>query len=207
MPAVYILINEAMPGYTKIGWTDQRVEERMRQLDTTGIPLPFECYFAVEVDAAQAIERDLHEAFADRRVRKNREWFEIDPERVAAALKPVLRLGGRDITPRDDVVETEEDSRALQHAREKRANFNFEMVKIPPGSVLTFTQKENENAIVVDNKKIRFRNQETSLSRAALVLLQEMGYGWTQVQGPRYWEFEGETLSERRRRMEAGDTD
>lgn len=37
---VYVLINEAMPGYVKIGLTSGSLEERIRSLDTTGVPLP-----------------------------------------------------------------------------------------------------------------------------------------------------------------------
>ena len=33
---IYILINEAMPGYTKIDKTTSPVEQRMRELDSTG---------------------------------------------------------------------------------------------------------------------------------------------------------------------------
>ena len=35
---VYILINEAMPGYTKIGKTLSTVKQRMKDLDSTGVP-------------------------------------------------------------------------------------------------------------------------------------------------------------------------
>ena len=50
MKTVYILINEAMPGIIKIGWTDKTVEERMKELDRTATPLPFTCYYAKRVD-------------------------------------------------------------------------------------------------------------------------------------------------------------
>jgi hypothetical protein len=36
---IYILINEGMPGYTKVGKTSTSVEQRMKELDTTGVPL------------------------------------------------------------------------------------------------------------------------------------------------------------------------
>ena len=38
---VYILTNEAMPGYVKIGRTDGDLAGRVRQLNSTGVPLPF----------------------------------------------------------------------------------------------------------------------------------------------------------------------
>ena len=44
---VYALTNPAMPGIVKIGMTDKNdVKERMRDLYTTGVPLPFECVIA-----------------------------------------------------------------------------------------------------------------------------------------------------------------
>ena len=46
---VYILINDAMPGLVKIGLTGTSLEQRIRELDTTSVPLPFKCYYAAEV--------------------------------------------------------------------------------------------------------------------------------------------------------------
>ena len=53
---VYILTNQSMPDTIKIGITDN-LERRMRELDNTSTPLPFECYYAVEVQDAKAIEK------------------------------------------------------------------------------------------------------------------------------------------------------
>lgn len=47
---IYILTNEAMPGMVKVGLTNDSVEARITHLSSsTGVPLPFECYFAAEV--------------------------------------------------------------------------------------------------------------------------------------------------------------
>jgi hypothetical protein len=46
---IYVLLNQAMPGLIKIGRTAENIETRMRQLDTSGVPLPFECFYAAEV--------------------------------------------------------------------------------------------------------------------------------------------------------------
>ena len=93
---IYILINASMPNYVKIGKTVQRVEERMKSLDSTGVPLPFECFYAARVEDIDFVERQLHDAFGDQRVRKNREFFEIDPARVAAALRLLSRACAND---------------------------------------------------------------------------------------------------------------
>ena len=52
MPAiVYVLSNPAMPGLVKIGRTSRdRLQSRMDELHGTGVPLPFCCECAVEVE-------------------------------------------------------------------------------------------------------------------------------------------------------------
>lgn len=47
---VYVLSNEAMPGLVKIGRTNRDdLEVRLRELYTTGVPLPFKCEYACKV--------------------------------------------------------------------------------------------------------------------------------------------------------------
>jgi hypothetical protein len=43
---VYILTNLAIPGLAKIGQTTNEVTNRLNELNTTGVPLPFDCFFA-----------------------------------------------------------------------------------------------------------------------------------------------------------------
>lgn len=197
---IYILTNEAMPGYVKVGRTDRDLEVRMREFDVTPIPLPFECFFAARVRKEKRVEVLLHEAFADHRVRSNREFFEVAPERVAAALRIAEML--EDVTPRGDVVESEEDRAALYEAKRRRAVFNFRMVDVPDGAVLTFSRDKTRTCRVVDSRNVEFSGETMSLSESARRIFSEIGYNWKAVQGPLYWEYEGETLEERRRRIE-----
>lgn len=63
---IYVLINEAMPGLVKIGWTSGGVESRISQLSGgSGVPLPFECHFAAEVKDARILEKTLHQLFSE----------------------------------------------------------------------------------------------------------------------------------------------
>jgi len=147
---VYVLTNPAMPGYTKIGKTSNGLKSRMHQLDSTGVPLPFECFYAAVVKDSSFVEKQLHEAFLDQRVRSNREFFEISPERVRAALKLVEI---EDATP-DDTSQTAEDQVALDKARTRRTNFNFTMVGIPSGSTLEYVRDSSVTAKVIDDKNM-----------------------------------------------------
>jgi hypothetical protein len=196
---VYILINEAMPGFIKIGKTTTSVEQRMRELDTTGLPLPFECFYAARVANMDFVERKQHDAFSDNRVRTRREFFRVDPERCQSALEIA---NGVDVTPREDVVEDADDLAALNKARERRGSFNFKMVEVPIGAELTFVRDPEVKCRVMDSKKVEFEGGVTSLSAAALTAIHRMGYTWKTLAGPDYWEYEGETLTERRLRME-----
>ena len=86
MPVVYILTNESMPDLVKIGITDN-LERRIRELDNTSTPLPFECFYAVEVENASAIEKKIHEGLDDKRIRQNREFFETSAEQAKSILE------------------------------------------------------------------------------------------------------------------------
>ena len=198
---VYVLINEAMPGYTKVGRTSN-LEQRIRSLDNTSMPLPFECIYAARVRDSIFVERHLHDAFDDHRVRANREFFEVAPERVVSALQLAVI---EDITPQQNFLETKEDQVALDKAKERRGAFNFAMVDIPMGSILTFSRDPEITCTVLDKKNIEFEGEKTSLSSSALTIFHRIGYEWKAVAGTDYWQFDGETLTERRNRMEEGE--
>ena len=185
-----------MPGYVKIGKTTTSLEQRIRELSSsTSIPLPFTCFYACIVSDCDFVEKQLHNAFWDNRVNPRREFFQIDPERVVAALKLATI---QEITIWKDIVDSKEDQIALDSIREKLSVFNFEMVKIPIGSELEFSRDQNLRARVISNRWIEFEWVETSLSEAARKIL---GYS-RKPQGTQFWMYEWETLSERRERFE-----
>ena len=62
MSTVYVLTNDSMPGFVKIGRTSGSIEKRMRDLYKTGVPIPFNCFYAVNVKDSDFVERKIHEA-------------------------------------------------------------------------------------------------------------------------------------------------
>ncbi|MDB2313588.1 GIY-YIG nuclease family protein [Luminiphilus sp.] len=193
MAIVYVLSNPAFDRYVKVGRTVD-LEQRLRQLDNTSVPLPFRCEFAVEVADEVEAERLVHQAFADVRVRSSREFFEIEPQRVIAALK---LTGGKDVTPKEDVAEDAEGIEALERTVAKRRSYSFDDAHVSVGDVLVYTRDESVTATVVADKKIEFEGEVTSLSSAALTLLHRDGYKWKQANGWAYWMKDGETMGER----------
>jgi len=95
---VYVFTNPAMPGYVKIGKTAKsNVGHRLKTLSNpTGVPLPFECRYAAEVEDASKVEAAIHKAFAVDRKNPKREFFTTDPQRIITLLK-MLEIA--DVTP------------------------------------------------------------------------------------------------------------
>ena len=193
MGIVYVLSNPAFDNYVKVGRTID-LEQRLKQLDNTSVPLPFRCVFAVEVDDEVAVERLVHQAFADVRVRTTREFFEIDAQRVIAALK---LTNGIDVTPKADIAEDAESIAALERTVGKRKTYSFSDAQVDIGDTLTYSKDENITAVVVADRKIEFEGETVSVSKAALTLLHREGYTWKQANGWAYWMKNGETLGER----------
>lgn len=199
---VYILINEAMEGLVKIGRTTTSVEQRIKELDNTSTPLPFQCFYAGEVANSALVEGKLHRIFADKRIRSNREFFRVAPNQVKEAIQ-LAEL--REVTPRNDVVVDAEDVQALKKAvasEERRSKLRFTDLNIPIGSTLTFAKDRSITSQVVADGKINFEGSVMSPSAAALIIVRRLGYEWAAVSGSDYWEFEEETLTARRLRLE-----
>ena len=101
---VYVLSNpyfHSLPEHNiktvKIGMTRRDdVEERMKELYTTGVPKPFECELAMRVKNPDYIENTLHALFSDSRINGSREFFFLNPVDVRLALS---LTGGEDVTP------------------------------------------------------------------------------------------------------------
>ncbi len=186
-----------MPGLIKIGRTDRDLQSRVKELNSqTGVPLPFEVHYACEVADSAATEKALHNGFADERINPKREFFRKNPERVVAILQHFAIK--QEIIDETTTVETKEEIQALnKESNKRRESFNFSLVDIPVGSEIKYIRDEDFVAIVVDDKKINFNGEITSLSSSAQTLL---GSNYP-IQGTIYWTFDGETLDERRTRL------
>ena len=200
MPFVYILTNLAMPDMIKIGKTSTSVEQRMSELNRhSGVPLPFTCFYAAEVADADLVEKRLHHAFGDHRVRPQREFFYLSPSRAQSVLELVAIS---DATPREEIFDDnpQEADEAIEKSLRRKLP-TFEEYGIPQGSTLTFIKDPSIVVTVDGDRTVRFNNESTSMTAAALQALKQLGYNWKSVQGPAYWVFEGESVLDRFHRL------
>lgn len=198
---MYILTNPSMPELIKIGITGGLLHTRVADLSrATGVPPPFEVYYACEVENMEKVEKHIHDAFGDFRLNPRREFFKMNPERVISILKLIEK---KDVTPKEDITDSLEELNALNMARNKRPRFNFNFAQIPIGSLIYFSFDEACVAEVVSDTEIRYKETVSSLNQVTLKLLEDTGRIWKSVQGPAYWIYEGETLDERRKRFES----
>lgn len=96
---VYILTNPAFQTYyIKIGYT-QNIEQRLKELYNTSVPLPFSVYALLETKKYKQAEKILHSTFKSSRFNDDREFFMLNPEValeqmkiIAESLDAVVRL-------------------------------------------------------------------------------------------------------------------
>ncbi len=200
---IYVLTNPVMPGLVKIGEAENLKAAGQKLSRPSDIPAPFELHYACSVDDSKDVEKALLEGFADHRVK----FLRIDPQRIVAILK-VVEL--ENVTPGQDYVENPEEQRSLDRKKKRRPRIDLERIGIAPGETLYFTPDlgrtihKDITAKVIDNRRVEFEGEETSLSESALRAYKEVheDRNPSAVSGSLYWVYEDEILWDRRDRFE-----
>jgi hypothetical protein len=86
---VYVLSNEAYKNIYKIGSTYGIPEERAEELTGTGHLTPFKVELSIEIKSAEFYEKKIHSLLNSYRVKQNREFFELDLDKIKNCLKQV----------------------------------------------------------------------------------------------------------------------
>ena len=98
---VYILTNPSFrKDWVKIGKTARPVNTRSKELDNTAVPLPFEIYATlktVEFASAEKLIHKMIDRLTNKRIRKSREFFNIEPEVALEILRDVRDVLGGEI--------------------------------------------------------------------------------------------------------------
>ncbi|SDL82464.1 T5orf172 domain-containing protein [Paracoccus chinensis] len=200
---VYVLVNEAMPGIVKIGRTNdlrRRLSELSRQ---SGVPAPFDVFYAARVRDMNRTEILMHQAFEDRRLLK-KEFFRVSPEQARAALR-LAEIEEITILAQQYAVvalNNEAEKQAVQAGRKRRESSRFSMLRIPPGSILEYRRDRTVTCTVFDDRHVTYDDDQISLSALTKVLIRELeGREWSSARGWDQWLYQGEVLTDIRNRL------
>lgn len=210
---VYILTNPSMPDWVKIGFTDNEdINQRLKELNSsTAVPLSFRVYATLAVENPREIEQHVHALFdliddslhsieeTGHGKKRVREFFQVSPSKAYSVLERVASLNNN-LQNLKRVVPSEEEQKEDDIAQtSRRSKMTFRNLKIPVGAELTYIYDETKKCVVKDDKRtVEYEGKETSLS----ALAQKLSNSKYKPQGTSYWEYQGETLLERRLRME-----
>lgn len=123
---VYILTNQSMPNMVKVGKSIKVPTERAKELDTTGVPTPFEVQYYAFFDDMDAAERGAHNRLSTYHHRK--EFFNTDVPTAIHAIEntdiPFQKLSSK----AEDDAKAQEIERRLEDeekARREKAQQNW----------------------------------------------------------------------------------
>lgn len=193
MGKVYIIINEWMPGVAKIGKTERTVSDRIREISSNSSPKGWEEYFSVESDRFKDIEEHMHIILSDKRIWKEREYFEVEAERAVIILKSALNLCGGGIAKPEIIEDNEAD---IQRKPKGRALPLTDYA--PIGSELIFTRDESINCKIIDKRQVEYEGEiYSSLSKlAGKLVVEKLNYSSPKVAGTDYFMYNGRILNE-----------
>lgn len=181
---IYIMTNPALKDMVKIGFASD-VETRRKQLSTTALPYEYEIYATYET-SGNLEDKKLHKLIdnlnPDLRVSSNREFFVMSPQEAYDLLDAIATISGtKSKLKKVKVVESKKQI-------VRRPPINFAKCGIPVGAQLICTEDPSLVVTVVDERKVEYNNEITSLSA---IMQHRKGHS---AQGPNYFTYNGRKI-------------
>ncbi len=206
---VYILTNPSFrEDWVKIGKSSRPVDVRSKELDNTAVPLPFEVYATLKTVKYAEIERIVHrqiDRLTDLRIRQNREFFNVEPERAleilldqAIPIDDAVIIRYEDGKPYQIYPAVEGTNMRKKSAKKKepRKPFDFSMVGLKNGDEIIFDAL-NLPLKISGKNKVEYEGRLWSLSAFCGTFLPEEKHNKSEAyQGPKYFSYQGKTLWE-----------
>lgn len=210
---IYILTNPSFPEYVKIGYAND-IEKRLKQLNRSeAIPFAFRVYAVYEV-TSRLTDVELHrlidklnpdlraiETFDGKE--RVKEFYAMSAEDAYTLLECIAKITGTEnrlqrLTPEGHEIVDEQIAEEVRD-NAKRGPFRFSACNIPFGSEIVYIEDNSIRPTVIDDRRISYNGETTSLSALAQKL---KGYDHP-VQGTLWFTFNGERLADLRDRIEA----
>lgn len=202
---IYILINPAFPKLVKIGYADN-VQKRVKTLNSnSGLPDPYHVYATYKVKK-RLEDLKLHKLIdsldSDLRHAKNKEFYEMTPEKAYAILSAIAEINGDedllvknpyqdDFFTKDESKTTGKDTENTKDEKKKprKPPVNFAKCGIPVGAELVYIEDPTVVCTVYNDRKVQYKDQITSLSAISDSI---KGHS---TQGPMYFTYNGKIVA------------
>ena len=207
---VYILTNPSFrEDWVKIGKSARPVDVRSKELDNTAVPLPFEIYATLKTSKYSKVEKQIHkqiDRLTDLRIRQNREFFNIAPSVALDIMRDIADLlddaelcvyvdGKPVISKSKDEDKKIEVENKEKKRKAQKPSFKFHMIGLNVGDVVVFDAL-NLPVKVAGDDKIEYEGRLYSLSAFTANFLPEEKQNTSgSYQGPKYFSYQGKTLS------------
>ncbi len=207
---VYILTNPSFrEDWVKIGKSSRPVEVRLKELDNTAVPLPFEIYATLKTAKYEIVEKKIHKAIdilTHLRIRPNREFFNIKPELAFEILSDEATLLD------DAELRRYKDNKPIcqnlqndnpEPEKTRKPRFKFSMVNIPIGARIVFIPTGVEVKVAEDDQ-IEYEGRIYRLSSFVGTFMPEEQRNTSGAyQGAKYFSYNGRVLDDLRHDMES----
>ena len=184
---IYIMTNPCLNDMVKIGYATD-VEARRKKLSTTALPYEYEVYATYETQG-NLEDKKLHHLIdilnPDLRITKGREFYVMTPEDAYELLDSIAKITGT-----QDKLKRTKPINIASAQKPKKPPINFSKCGIPVGSKLVYVDDNSVVAEVVDDHKVMYNNELTSLSAIAKNI---KGYS---VSGPAVFQYNGVLLTD-----------
>lgn len=204
---VYILTNPSFrEDWVKIGKSSRPVDVRSKELDNTAVPLPFDIYATMQTEKYSEAEKAIHkqiDRLTDRRIRQNREFFNLEPDLALEIMLDLAQLSPDAVVmkyengqPRQLYPVMEVVIKQVKEKKEQRPPFDFNMVGLTVGDEIIFDALQLPVKVAGKNK-VEYEGRLWSLSAFCGTYLPEKMHNKSEAyQGPKYFSYEGKTLWE-----------
>ncbi len=185
---IYILTNDCMPDWVKVGKT-KNIKERLKNLYSTSVPLPFECFafLAVPPEYTSQVENSLHSLLGISFSQK-KEFFKTTPDSVLNVFKQAVRFNKL--------------FKLVEHpnlGEEKQSNqTTFKLLNIPINSTLYYISDPSITCTTYNGiNKVLYQGELYSISTLGRKLKGYNVNGYTCF----YYDNNKENLTKRRERL------